>query len=656
MILHIIRLLCFFLFLGLHAESTSENDSASDSTSNDHQAKTESVKKKEESSSDDDSSSDNDEKSNERQSDNDIFIAESKTKIKGQYESDDSLVEHAVIRESLRTNPHVKDMLRELSSSNIEKIEVSPNYKSKNRVYTGSKRTDEIKQRLGEHTRLKGHPAKTQLEIEMEKINKVRREEYALRLFYRHRTLADQLRFTQINAKKEQLREKTESATQYDHIKNKVMVNRFPSVISGSRSKMVQEEALEVDCKKKVIYESVSHGSIKNKSWILNFFSSKSQGSKSKTNGKAKSSLGDGAVDDYSSQSNDNDREPSDGQRRALKLFMKKFGFAEDQIDAYIAKKTQFPEVTFEDMQKFENELAESGIEPVSTFIIGCAWVFGAGGIEWAGISLGISMLGVYVGTQISRIRNHNKVKNQDKEAKRNKEEEFLKNKSVLDMPFGVKNQNEADTTVNWDIQAQAKGIADLNKYFNPKKDELVDGSICPQAQEQQNPGGTIIIDHDKKPNEKPKEEESKKTKNTNQNDGKKSNNPKEKDSENSKQPKKGQEKGSVKDASSEKKAGPNGTYQDAPYHGTKDNSVKSKKPKNGQDALDNSVPIGGDSDGRIGISEQEFVVLSPTRKEIELFHGHVREWKDLNQGMKNALYKSGKTNLKGKIFKKENK
>ena len=145
MILHIIRLLCFFLFLGLNAESTSENDSASDSTSNDHQAKTESVKKKEESSSDDDSSSDNDEKSNERQSDNDIFIAESKTKIKGQYESDDSLVEHAVIRESLRTNPHVKDMLRELSSSNIEKIEVSPNYKSKNRVYTGSKRTDEIK-------------------------------------------------------------------------------------------------------------------------------------------------------------------------------------------------------------------------------------------------------------------------------------------------------------------------------------------------------------------------------------------------------------------------------------------------------------------------------------------------------------------------------
>lgn len=31
-------------------------------------------------------------------------------------------------------------------------------------------------------------------------------------------------------------------------------------------------------------------------------------------------------------------------------------------------------------------------------------------------------------------------------------------------------------------------------------------------------------------------------------------------------------------------------------------------------------------------------------------FHGHVRTWCELNTEMKNALIKSGKTNIKGKL------
>lgn len=92
----------------------------------------------------------------------------------------------------------------------------------------------------------------------------------------------------------------------------------------------------------------------------------------------------------------------------------------------------------------------------------------------------------------------------------------------------------------------------------------------------------------------------------------------------------------------------PNGTYEDAPYHGKRDNAVKNKAPIDGQRALDNSVPISDNTTRRIGISEGEFVVLDETMEK--LFHGHVRSWKELSNAMKAALRKAGLVSKKGKI------
>ena len=91
------------------------------------------------------------------------------------------------------------------------------------------------------------------------------------------------------------------------------------------------------------------------------------------------------------------------------------------------------------------------------------------------------------------------------------------------------------------------------------------------------------------------------------------------------------------------------GTYEKAPYHNG-GNAVKSAAPKNGQAALDNSIQVSQNSPRRIGISENEFVVLDQTTPGT--YHGHVRTWEELTQTMKNVLIKAGKVTSKGKIIK----
>jgi len=75
-------------------------------------------------------------------------------------------------------------------------------------------------------------------------------------------------------------------------------------------------------------------------------------------------------------------------------------------------------------------------------------------------------------------------------------------------------------------------------------------------------------------------------------------------------------------------------SYEPAQYHGKVGNSVKSKAPVNGQDALDNSVQLKGTSPRRVGIDydQKEFAVFDQTSDGI--FHGHVRSWNDLTSQM----------------------
>ncbi|EHU9649354.1 hypothetical protein K7P65_002531 [Enterococcus faecalis] len=94
-----------------------------------------------------------------------------------------------------------------------------------------------------------------------------------------------------------------------------------------------------------------------------------------------------------------------------------------------------------------------------------------------------------------------------------------------------------------------------------------------------------------------------------------------------------------------------NGKYEDAPYHNkNQGNATKSKAPKNGQKALDNSYEIKNTSKRRISVSDGEFVVLDETSNG--LFHGHVRKWEELTNEMKSILQKNGLVNKKGKILK----
>ena len=92
---------------------------------------------------------------------------------------------------------------------------------------------------------------------------------------------------------------------------------------------------------------------------------------------------------------------------------------------------------------------------------------------------------------------------------------------------------------------------------------------------------------------------------------------------------------------------GQNGIYEKASYH-NKGNSVKSAAPINGQAALNNSYSIGSNTTRRIGISNNQFVVFDETSPGV--FHGHVRQWSELTQTMKNILWDMGVVTRSGKI------
>lgn len=96
----------------------------------------------------------------------------------------------------------------------------------------------------------------------------------------------------------------------------------------------------------------------------------------------------------------------------------------------------------------------------------------------------------------------------------------------------------------------------------------------------------------------------------------------------------------------------PNGDYEEAPYHHQNSKGRKGPAPKNGQKALDDSIPL--DEDGntprRLSIDGEDFVVLDQTSKGK--FHGHTRTWAELRRPMRDRLIKEGFANKKGKIIK----
>lgn len=103
----------------------------------------------------------------------------------------------------------------------------------------------------------------------------------------------------------------------------------------------------------------------------------------------------------------------------------------------------------------------------------------------------------------------------------------------------------------------------------------------------------------------------------------------------------------------------PNGIYEDTDYHhqnskGNSDNG-KSPSPRNGQKALDNSIKVPGDGNGRAGVSEGEIVILYQT--SISRFHGFVIKWEEMKsnpwmQQLMNDMIKAGLIDNRGNILR----
>ncbi|MDC6711025.1 S-type pyocin domain-containing protein, partial [Leclercia adecarboxylata] len=64
--------------------------------------------------------------------------------------------------------------------------------------------------------------------------------------------------------------------------------------------------------------------------------------------------------------------------------------------------------------------------------------------------------------------------------------------------------------------------------------------------------------------------------------------------------------------------------FEPAAYHGKTDNTVKSKGPENGQEALDNSVQVKPTSPRRIGVDPQTKEIVIFDRTGGDIYHGHV--------------------------------
>ncbi len=101
----------------------------------------------------------------------------------------------------------------------------------------------------------------------------------------------------------------------------------------------------------------------------------------------------------------------------------------------------------------------------------------------------------------------------------------------------------------------------------------------------------------------------------------------------------------------------PNGDYEAGGKHKptktTTSRGDNSAEPSDGQEALDHSVQVKGTSPRRVGVDADsgEIVVLDQTHPGQDIYHGHVRSWKDLTDQMRNALIRNKLTDRRGKVL-----
>jgi hypothetical protein len=105
-------------------------------------------------------------------------------------------------------------------------------------------------------------------------------------------------------------------------------------------------------------------------------------------------------------------------------------------------------------------------------------------------------------------------------------------------------------------------------------------------------------------------------------------------------------------DPNDDKNKHPHGIYEDADYHGLTQNGRKSPRPKDGQEALDNSYTFGKESGGRVAIQDGEFIVLrshSPGK-----YHGYRCAWQEVPNKARAVLQKFKLVTKNGNILCKK--
>lgn len=94
----------------------------------------------------------------------------------------------------------------------------------------------------------------------------------------------------------------------------------------------------------------------------------------------------------------------------------------------------------------------------------------------------------------------------------------------------------------------------------------------------------------------------------------------------------------------------PHGIYEDAGYHHQNSGNGKSQCPRDGQRCLDNSFGGKGNSEQRVSIEGDNFVVLKKTG--FRKYHGYCVTWDDLHISLQRILMNNGLVTHKGKIIK----
>ncbi|SCK59235.1 RHS repeat-associated core domain-containing protein, partial [Streptomyces sp. WMMB 714] len=93
--------------------------------------------------------------------------------------------------------------------------------------------------------------------------------------------------------------------------------------------------------------------------------------------------------------------------------------------------------------------------------------------------------------------------------------------------------------------------------------------------------------------------------------------------------------------------------FEPSPKHGKEQRGNAAPESLNPQETLEKSIEYNQNTTRRVAANYDtgEFAIFDETHNDSGIFHGHSREWGELNPQQQAALRKAGMVNKKGKIL-----